>query len=174
MRDIVILKETSAEGTPRQLVIVDGEARAVDLSSLNVRLVKWNGSTGVINPVGVFTPVPISDFAPFQKFLDAWEALSPPAPAPLTEAELTYQATESVRAALQSAIDEKARGFGFSSGNALMLYAGFVNPFQSLAQVFATWEATVWAIAAAYRDEVAAGTKPMLTPEEAVALIPAY
>lgn len=84
------------------------------------------------------------------------------------------QLTEDVRIALQLAIDNKAKSFNFSSGNALMLYAGFNNPFQSLAQQFATWEASVWYEAETYRQEVIAGTKPMLTPNEAVALMPEY
>lgn len=81
---------------------------------------------------------------------------------------------ENVREALQTAIDDKAKSFGFSGGNALMLYAGFANPFQSLAQVFATWESTVWVEAEAYKAEVIAGTKPMLTGAEAVAMMPTY
>lgn len=99
--------------------------------------------------------------------------VAPTTPQP-TQAELLQQASESVRWALQGAIDAKAQSFGFSNGNALMLYAGFTNPFQSLAQVFATWEATVWVEAGAYKDEVIAGTKPMLTGEQAVALMPEY
>jgi hypothetical protein len=98
----------------------------------------------------------------------------PPPPPQLTQEQLLQQASEAVRFALQAAIDDKAKSFGFSSGNALMLYAGFTNPFQSLAQVFATWEATVWVEAGAYKDEVIAGTKPMLTGEQAVALMPVY
>lgn len=83
--------------------------------------------------------------------------------------------SEEVRKALQAAIDVKAESFGFKSGgNALMLYAGFVNPYQPLAQVFATWEASVWAAADAYKEEVIAGNEPMLTPEQAVALMPEY
>lgn len=82
--------------------------------------------------------------------------------------------SETVRKALQSAIDEKARTFGFSGGNAFMLYAGFVNPFQTVALVFAQWEASVWAEADVYKAQVIAGTAPMLTADEAVALMPAY
>lgn len=82
--------------------------------------------------------------------------------------------TENVRVALQSAIDEKAKSFGFSDGNALMLYAGKDNPFRALADVFFLWEANVWAEAGAYKAEVIAGTKPMLTPDEAVAMMPTY
>ena len=81
---------------------------------------------------------------------------------------------ENDRLALQSAIDEKAKTFGFSGGNALMLYAGFPNPFQALAQVFATWEASVWVEADAYKQEVIAGNKPMLSGADAVALMPVY
>lgn len=84
------------------------------------------------------------------------------------------QLTENVRAALQLTIDNKAKSYGFSGGNALMLYAGFTNQFQPLAQTFATWEASVWHEAELYKGEVIAGKKPMLTPEEAVALIPEY
>lgn len=81
---------------------------------------------------------------------------------------------EDVRIALQSAIDAKAKTFNFSSGNALMLYAGFINPFQALAQQFAVWEASVWYEAESYRQRVIAGELPMLSPEEAVALMPVY
>jgi hypothetical protein len=97
-----------------------------------------------------------------------------PEPADVYVPTLADQA-EAVRVALQAAIDDKAKSFGFiSGGNALMLYAGFVNPFQPLAQTFATWEASVWYEAELYKAEVFAGTKPMLSPAEAVALMPIY
>lgn len=97
-----------------------------------------------------------------------------PEPADVYEPTLADLAEE-VRVALQASIDDKAKEFGFiSGGNALMLYAGFVNPFQPLAQTFATWEASVWYEAELYKAEVFAGTKPMLTPSEAVALMPSY
>lgn len=82
--------------------------------------------------------------------------------------------SENVRVSLQDSIDAKAKSFGFSGGNALMLYAGFTNPFQSLAQVFATWESTVWVEAEAYKAQVLSGTKPMLTGAEAVLMMPEY
>lgn len=81
---------------------------------------------------------------------------------------------EEVRSALQAAIDIKAKSLGFSGGNALILYVGFENPFRQLAQIFAPWEASVWAEADAYKADVMAGTKPMLTGPEAVDLMPAY
>lgn len=81
---------------------------------------------------------------------------------------------ESVRAALQSAIDDKVRELGFSGGNALILYAGFTNAFQPIAQQFAAWEVSVWVEAEAYKQEVIVGTKPIVTPEQAVLMMPAY
>lgn len=81
---------------------------------------------------------------------------------------------ELVRHALQAAIDTKAQEFGFSSGNALMLYVGFTNAFQSLAQQFAPWESSVWSEAETYKQEVIAGTSPMLSPEQAVGMMPEY
>lgn len=88
--------------------------------------------------------------------------------------ETLVEQFEDVRYALQVEIDIKAKSFGFSGGNALMLYAGFISPFQSLAQTFATWESLVWVEAGAYKDLVIAGTQPMLSPSEAVALMPTY
>lgn len=81
---------------------------------------------------------------------------------------------EDVRRALQSAIDIKAQEFGFSGGNALMLYAGFINPFQELAVTFAQWESSVWVEAGQYKQDVILGLKPMLTIEQAIALMPVY
>lgn len=81
---------------------------------------------------------------------------------------------ESVRVALQSAIDNKARELGFSGGNALILYAGFTNAFQPIAQQFASWEVSVWVEAEAYKQEVISGSKPVLTPDESVAMMPDY
>jgi len=95
-------------------------------------------------------------------------------PFPELSAEVQMEnAVEAVRIGLQSAINEKAKALGFSGGNALMLYAGFGNPFQTLAQTFATWEASVWVEAEAYKARVIAGEVPMLTPDEAVAMMPA-
>lgn len=98
------------------------------------------------------------------------EGFSVPAAA---QPSLTEQ-FELVRHALQAAIDTKAQELGFSSGNALMLYVGFTNPFQSLAQQFAPWEASVWSGAETYKQEVIAGISPMLTPMQAVGMMPEY
>lgn len=81
---------------------------------------------------------------------------------------------EDIRHALQSAIDVKAQALGFSGGNALMLYAGFTNQFQSMASSFSIWEASVWVQAGEYKAQVILGNSPMLSPSEAVALMPTY
>lgn len=92
----------------------------------------------------------------------------------LSPLEAMQQAAEQVRIALQAEIDKKAKSIGFSSGNALMLYAGFTNGFKAIAVKFATWEASVWIAADAYKEQVVAGTSPMLTPDQAIALMPTY
>jgi len=91
-------------------------------------------------------------------------------PKPKTADELLNE----VKQALQTEIDAKAKALGFSNGNSLMLYAGFTNPFKTLAVKFATWEATVWAEAEAYKLEVLAGKKPMVSADEAVSMMPEY
>ena len=89
-------------------------------------------------------------------------------------AQAEKQAVEAVKHALQSHIDAVAIGLGFSGGNAVMLYAGFANAFQPLAQAFGAWEAGVWAAANQYMAQVKAGEAPMLTPEQAVERVPLF
>lgn len=84
------------------------------------------------------------------------------------------QAVDSVKRALQSKIDQVAQSLGFSGGNSVMLYAGFDNPFKSLAQVFGVWEAGIWVQANQYMEQVKAGDAPMLTPEQAVERVPVF
>lgn len=89
-------------------------------------------------------------------------------------AQAEQQAVESVRRALQAHIDSVASGLGFSSGNAVMLYAGFANVFQLLAQSFGVWEAGIWSASTKYLAQVKAGEAPMLTPEQAVERVPSF
>lgn len=94
------------------------------------------------------------------------------------QAELDKQAEQqsvyAVKHALQAHIDSVAVGLGFSGGNSVMLYAGFANAFQSLAQAFGAWEASIWVQANQYMAQVKAGEAPTLTPEQAVARIPIF
>ena len=100
-----------------------------------------------------------------------FEESAPPSPQPILTLE---QQAENVRLALQSAIDEKAKSFGFSGGDSIIQYAGFTNKWQSFALTFAAWEVQIWDEAEAYKAQVIAGTQPMLSPSEAVALMPTY
>ena len=77
-----------------------------------------------------------------------------------------------IQADIQIEIDKKAEQLGFSQGNSLMLYAGFPNVYQELAQQFATWEVSVWVEAEAYKQDILNGTNSMITAEEAVAMMP--
>lgn len=102
-------------------------------------------------------------------------------PKPLTkaqqaeiDAQAMFDAVEAVKHALQSHIDNVAKGLGFSGGNALMLYAGFANDFQPIAQKFGAWEAAVWVAADDYMTQVKAGAAPLLSPEQAVSRIPVF
>ncbi len=90
------------------------------------------------------------------------------------DAQAEKHAVEAVKQALQSHIDSVAFGLGFSGGNAVMLYAGFANAFQSLAQAFGAWEAGIWAQANQYMGQVKVGDAPMLTPEQAVERVPSF
>ena len=104
---------------------------------------------------------------------EVFSVTQPVPPTPTAEEQIS-KAVNAVKFALQSAIDAKASAAGFSSGNALMLYAGFTNPFKAIAIVFAQWEASVWLQAETYKVQVLAGKAPMLTPAEAVAMMPVY
>ena len=94
------------------------------------------------------------------------------------QAELAAQAEQqsvyAVKHALQAHIDSVAVGLGFSGGNSVMLYAGFANAFQSLAQAFGAWEAGIWVQANQYNEQVKAGKAPMLTPAQAVERVPSF
>lgn len=77
----------------------------------------------------------------------------------------------SVKSALQSAIDAQARSLTFDSGADVLMRAGFDNPYQSTAKVFAAWEASVWVAF----DKLSGDPKAKLpTPEDAVVAMPTY
>jgi hypothetical protein len=147
-----------------------------------------DGQVMLLKPMG-------QDGVDLQAYLDAGGVIREPAPSPAYDwdgtqwvetperaaeyaqaqaiAQMTV-AAEAVRVALQAAIDAKARELGFSGGNTLMLYAGFKNTFTPLAQQFGAWEASVWIAADAYKSEVVKGAKQMVSPDEAVAMMPEY
>lgn len=94
------------------------------------------------------------------------------------DAQAEKQAAEAalvnIKQALQAHIDGVAHSLGFTDGNSVMLYAGFANAFQSLAQAFGAWEAGIWVLANEHMALVKAGKKAMPTLTEAVGMIPAF
>ncbi len=89
-------------------------------------------------------------------------------------AQAEQQSVDAVKHALQAHIDSVAVGLGFSDGNAVMLYAGFANAFQSLAQAFGAWEAGIWVLANEQMALVKAGKQAMPTLTEATGMIPEF
>lgn len=129
-------------------------AEAIEVSDeLFFQTINENDGTWVINSKGKISKIPF--------------------PQPTLE-EQTAQAVLAVRSALQSAIDKKAVSLGFSKGDSVIQYAGYQNRYQPLALIFGGWEADVWGEADDYKAQVLAGNKPMLLPEEAVAMMPSY
>ena len=66
----------------RDRVNVDGDARAVDLSSLSetIHAVHWDGTTGHVQYNDGTAEEVLSDFDDYQIYLDAWTAAAPPTP----------------------------------------------------------------------------------------------
>ncbi len=64
------------------VVGVDGEFRSIGLGALdpNIHAVQWDGAAGEIEWNNPRRNEAISDFAPFQSFVDAWIAATPPPP----------------------------------------------------------------------------------------------
>jgi hypothetical protein len=98
----------------------------------------------------------------------------------VTPEQVLADAVKAVRDALQAAIlaryqlVQAAIGADFRNPAEFKIFAGFANAFQVPAQEFGAWEAEVWHQANQYKAQVIAGTEPMLTPAEAVAMMPTY
>jgi len=104
----------------------------------------------------------------------------PPAPEPPSPLEQLIAQAEAVRSALIDAVQARFQmvqqdiGAFFQSSAEFKTFAGFANAFQLPAQQFGAWEAEVWHQANVYKLQVMAGQAPMLTPEQAVAMMPDY
>ncbi len=96
------------------------------------------------------------------------EAKPLPAPAP-SAAQLQAQSRSSMKAAIQSFVNAPAIAMGFTSGDSLMLYAGFANDFQGLAKKFGQWEAKTWVYAEAVEADVKAGKRAVPKADELLA-----
>lgn len=65
-------------------------------------------------------------------------------------------------------------GSNFKEQRDFLAFCGYPNAFQAPAERFGAWVASVWQAANTYNAEVIAGTKPMLSPAQAVAAMPEY
>ena len=93
------------------LVVVDGEAHAVNLENLpaHIHAIQWNGNInqGQLEYAGLVHPVtkavvklpnePLSDFAPYQSYVDAWKAQKETAAAEATRLKAEAAAAEAAR-----------------------------------------------------------------------------
>lgn len=76
-------------------------------------------------------------------------------------------------AAIQAELDRRAQAKGYDSILSACSYAAPEGvPFQTEGAAFLKWRSDVWAQAYAVLAEVQAGTKPLPTPEQAVASMP--
>jgi hypothetical protein len=108
----------------------------------------------------------------YQDYL-AWLAagnVPTPLPGPTPE-----QLVAQVEAAIQAELDRQAQAKGYDSILSACTYAmqPANAPFQAEGAAFVTWRSAVWHQARVALAAVQAGTKPMPTPAEAVAAMPA-
>ena len=77
-------------------------------------------------------------------------------------------------AAAQRFMDAKAQEHGYDDIFTAVTYAeeSTVAKFQAEGKAFRKWRSAVWAFCYAYLDEVTAGTKPVPTEAELIALLP--
>ena len=95
--------------------------------------------------------------------------------------------TKAIEAALQSALDAKAQERGYDDIKAASDYAADMpavpssDPHFALCEKFRlegnalkSWRSTTWAASILYLATVNAGTNPMPTPDQAVAMMPPF
>lgn len=93
---------------------------------------------------------------------------------------LQNEAVEAVRSALQAAIDlrfaqvQQDVGTAFDTEDRFLRYCGYPNAFREAAERYGAWTADVWDKANKYKAQVLAGQVPMLSPQQAVEMMPAY
>ena len=101
----------------------------------------------------------------------------PPVPEPYvpTAEEVAAQTKQQLNWAIQNHLDAAARALGYDDVFTAVTYAeeSTVAKFQTEGKAFRKWRSAVWAFCYAYLDEVTAGTKPVPTETELIALLPA-
>jgi hypothetical protein len=108
----------------------------------------------------------------YQAYLAWVEAGNAPEPA---DAPTPEQQIDSNKAAIQTELDRQAQLKGYDTIISACSYAAQASgePFQAEGAAFLKWRSDVWTQANAVLADVQAGARPMPTPEEAVAMLPA-
>jgi hypothetical protein len=75
-------------------------------------------------------------------------------------------------AAIEAEMHRKAALRQYDNIKSAALRAGYPGPFHDEGVAYATWMDECYALAIAVLEEVDAGTRPMPTPEESVAMMP--
>jgi hypothetical protein len=84
------------------------------------------------------------------------------------------QAKASMEAAVQSHIDSQAKILGYDGIVSACSYAGYTNEFQNEAITLGVWRSAVWTKAYQVQADVEAGTIPMPTVDELIAMLPIF
>lgn len=79
---------------------------------------------------------------------------------------------KNIERAIERHMDTVAQAKGYDDRNSCRLYSGFANPYQAEAIKFGQWVANCWALTFQAQTEIVAGTRPMPTITEAVAMLP--
>ena len=84
------------------------------------------------------------------------------------------QAKASMESAVQSHIDSQAQALGYDGIVSACSYAGYTNEFQTEATALGVWRSAVWTKAYQVQADVEAGTIPMPTVDELIAMLPIF
>ena len=91
-----------------------------------------------------------------------------------TDAELLLKAKASMESVIQSHIDSQAQSLGYDGIVSACSYAGYINEFQTEAVELGVWRSAVWTKAYQVQADVEAGTIPMPTVDELIAMLPIF
>ena len=90
------------------------------------------------------------------------------------DAELLEQAKASLEVLVQNHLDSQAQSLGYDGIVSACSYAGYANEFQDEAVALGVWRSVVWTKAYQVQADVEAGTLPMPTEDELIAMLPVY
>ena len=88
--------------------------------------------------------------------------------------EDTNNLVQSLENAVQEYIDSQAKNRGYDSIVSACSYAGYTNEFQTEAVSLGVWRSAVWTKAYQVQADVEAGTIPMPTVDELIAMLPIF